>query len=204
LIDNTVRWEGTGAKAKKVVEPPTAEKLKRIHDLLVAVIGFSPERGDQLVVDSLPFETTLNATPPVPESLAPAPAHPDQLRDLLKNKPVVIGAGVAAGLVVLLLGAVVILLRRGKGKVKVTAGAAQVSAPAAGAPDINKQIEAQMAERENLKKQQEHEALSALKLAPVTTKKAEVLVKHIAEQSKKDASGLASAVRSWIEDPKKR
>jgi flagellar M-ring protein FliF len=205
LIDNTVRWEGTGAKAKKVVEPPTAEKLKRIHDLLVAVIGFSQERGDQLVVDSLPFETTLNATPPVPESLAPAPAHPDQLRDLLKNKPVMIGAGVAAGLVVLLLGVVVILLRRGQGKVKVTAGAAQVSAPApAPAPDINKQIEAQMAERENLKKQQENEALSALKLAPVTTKKAEVLVKHISEQSKKDSSGLASAVRTWIGDPKKR
>lgn len=204
LIDNSVRWEGTGAKAKKVVEPPTAEKLKRIHDLLVAVIGFSQERGDQLVVDSLPFESTTNATQPVAESPAPAPAHPDTLGDLLKNKPVVIGAAVAAGLVVLLLGVVVILLRRGKGKVNLSTGQAQVSGAAAPALDISKQIEAQMAERENLKKQQENEALNALKASPVTTKKAEVLVKHIAEQSKKDASGLASAVRSWIGDPKKQ
>jgi flagellar M-ring protein FliF len=205
LIDNTVRWEGAGPKAKKVVEPLPAEKLKRIHDLLVAVIGFSQERGDQLVVDSLPFESTLNASPPAPEVARPAPARPDPFRDLLKNQPVMIGAAVAAGLVVLLLGVVVILLRRGKGAAKVKDGPVQVAAPAAAStPDINKQIEAQISEREIIKKQQEHDALSALKLSPVTTKKAEVLVKHISEQSKKDASGLASAVRSWIADPKKR
>ncbi len=206
LIDNTVHWEGSGAKAKKVVSPPSADTLKRIHDLLVAVIGFSAERGDQLVVDSLPFESTLNATPPVAEILA-APPQPDQLRDLLKNKPVLIGAGAVGGLVLLLLAAVVLLLRRGKGKggAKVNAGPAEVGAgaPPAG-PDINKQIEAQMAERENLKRQQELEALSALKLPPVTTKKTEVLTKHIAEQSKKDAAGFASVVRSWIADPNRR
>jgi len=202
LIDHTVRWEGLGPKAKKVVEPPSADKLKRIHDLVVAVIGFSPERGDQLVVDSLPFESTLTATPPVPENLNPAPAHPDQMLDLLKNRTVLIAAAAGGGLVLLLLVAVIVLVRKKKGGARVDTGPAQVTA--GGAPagqDINKKIQEQMAERENQKRQQELEALSALKLAPVTTKKTEVLTKHIAEQSKKDAAGFAAVVRSWIAEP---
>ena len=208
LIDNTVRWEGSGAKAKKVVEAPSAEKLKHIHDLLVAVIGFSQERGDQLVVDSLPFESTLNATAPVPETLSSTPPHPDTLRDLMKNKTLLIAAGAAGGLVLLLLLVVVVLLKKGKAgaKAKLDPGASQVAGgeTSDAAPDIRKQLENQMAERENLKLQQEREALSALKLPPVTTKKTEVLTKHIVEQSKKDAAGFAAVVRSWITDPNKR
>jgi flagellar M-ring protein FliF len=205
LIDNAVRWEGSGPKAKKIVEPPSPEKLKHIHDLLVAVIGFSPERGDQLVVDSLPFEATLNAVPPVPESASPAPTHPDPLRDLLKNKTMLIAAGSGAGVILLLLISVIVLLRKRPDGSKIAPGAPQVGAPATPPPaDINKQIANQMAEHEALKHQQELEALSALKLKPVSTKKTEVLTKHIIEQSKKDAAGFASVVRSWITDPNKR
>lgn len=203
LVDNTVRWEGTGPKAKKVVEPPSADKLKRIHDLLVAVIGFSAERGDQLVVDSLPFESTLNATPPGLETINVAPPHSDQWNELLKNKTVLIAAGAGAALILLLMAAVAWLMRKKKGADKVDAGAPQVARGAGGPPasDINNQIEAQMAERESLKRQQEMETLSALKLPPVTTKKTEVLTKHITDQSKKDAAGFASVVRSWISEP---
>ncbi len=60
LVDSDVRYEGTGAKAKRVVEAPSADKLKAIHDLVAGVIGLSTERGDQLVVETLPFESTLN------------------------------------------------------------------------------------------------------------------------------------------------
>jgi len=60
LLDQQVRWEGAGAKLKRIVEPLSPEKLKTIHDLVAGVIGFSADRGDQLVVESLPFEATLN------------------------------------------------------------------------------------------------------------------------------------------------
>ena len=66
LLDSVVRYEGTGAKAKRIVEAPSADTLKAIHDLVAGVIGLSPERGDQLVVETLPFESTLN-----PEQLPP-------------------------------------------------------------------------------------------------------------------------------------
>src|SRR5436190_6598981 len=36
LLDQKVRWEGTGAKAKRILDPPTPEKIKTIHDLVAA------------------------------------------------------------------------------------------------------------------------------------------------------------------------
>ena len=108
LVDSDVRWEGTGDKAKRIVQPPTPEKLKSIHDLVAGVIGFSAERGDQLVVESLPFESTVN---PEPVSLAPkaAPVVPaSPLDQLLKNKYVMIGGGVG---VLVLLGLVIVAIK---------------------------------------------------------------------------------------------
>ncbi len=65
LIDHEAHWEGTGANAKRVLVPPSPERLKVIHDLVAATAGFSAERGDQLIVESLPFESTLNLDPPL-------------------------------------------------------------------------------------------------------------------------------------------
>src|SRR5579871_1359023 len=66
IVDHSVRWEGSGAKAKRIVEAPSAEKLKSIHDLVAGVVGFNAQRGDQLIVESLPFDSTLNPEPVEP------------------------------------------------------------------------------------------------------------------------------------------
>lgn len=64
LVDQAVRWEGDGAAKHRVLIPPTPETLKTIRDLVAGVTGLSTERGDQLVVETLPFESSLNAEPP--------------------------------------------------------------------------------------------------------------------------------------------
>ncbi len=64
LVDQTVQWEGEGAAKKKLLVPPTPETLKTIRDLVAGVTGFNQERGDQLIVESLPFESSVNAQPP--------------------------------------------------------------------------------------------------------------------------------------------
>ena len=203
IVDHSVRWEGAGAKARKIVEPPSPEKLKSIHDLVAGVIGFNQERGDQLIVESLPFESTINAQPveqlPASPPAVPRPGWPGSFQELLRNKTLLIGAG--GGLVVLILLSVVVVKMLGKGgnaPRAVTAPA--LSGVASPAPDVNRTIEAQLAERAALKQQQELEALNALKLPPVTTKKTEVLTKHVAEQAKKDATGAAQVVRTWMTD----
>ena len=200
LIDSDVRWEGTGDKAKRIVQPPTPEKLKTIHDLVAGVIGFSAERGDQLVVESLPFESTLN---PEPVAIAPrpGPAVPaSPLAELLKNKYVLIGAGVG---VLMLLGFVIFAMRsaRSRGRRAVDMNVQLPPGSSEGHVDLGKQIEATLAEQAALRQKQETEALNALKLPPVT-KKAEVLTKHIGEQAKKDTTSMAHVLRAWMNEAK--
>ena len=51
LIDHKVRWEaaqGKGAWPKKIVDPPTTDEMKVIHDVVAAAAGFNGTRGDQL------------------------------------------------------------------------------------------------------------------------------------------------------------
>jgi len=102
LIDQEVHFEGTGAQAKRVLTAPTPERLKVIHDLAAAAVGLNTERGDQIIVESLPFESTVNLEPPgagAPATQTPALSPIEQLK---KNPKMLIG--VAAGAAVILAG----------------------------------------------------------------------------------------------------
>jgi flagellar M-ring protein FliF len=201
LVDSDVRWDGTGDKAKRIVQPPTPEKLKTIHDLVAGVIGFSAERGDQLVVESLPFESTLN---PEPVSITPRPtptAPVSPLDQLLKNKYMMIGAG--TGVLVLLVVVVVAIkfVRFGGSRGRAEMDGQLPTGSGGSAIDLGRQIENTLAEQAALRQKQETDALNALKLPPVT-KKAEVLTKHIAEQAKKDTTPMAHVLRAWMSEAK--
>ncbi|MGI8741735.1 MAG: flagellar basal-body MS-ring/collar protein FliF [Bryobacteraceae bacterium] len=208
LLDNLVRFEGSGPKAKRILEPPAPEKIKSIHDLIAGVIGFSSERGDQLVIESLAFESTLNPSPVVPDLVSGPTADqlPVWLRNALKNK--VLLAAVAGGTLILVFAALGAFLMIGRKKKKLHAVEIQAKieqtkqhATLAAAQDFSKQMEAQLAQQAEMKQRQEIEALNALKLPPVTTKKAEVLAKHITEESKRAPKMIAQVLRSWVGDP---
>ena len=64
LVDQEVTWEKDKNAFKRVLVPPSPEKLKVIRDLVAGITGFTAERGDQLVIETLPFETTLLLEPP--------------------------------------------------------------------------------------------------------------------------------------------
>ena len=76
LVDQDVTWEKDKNGFKRVLVPPPPEKLKVIHDLVAGITGFSPERGDQLVIETLPFENTLLLEPPGGYPVAAAPNRP--------------------------------------------------------------------------------------------------------------------------------
>lgn len=198
LVDSEVRWEGSGDKAKRMVEPPSAARLKTIRDLVAGVIGFSAERGDQLVVESLPFEATLNPEPPATVAPAAPVRQAPWQEQLLKSKYFVVGAGAGLAVLLALLMLIWRLLRR-SGAGEAAQMAPQLGSGDAGGESLSKQIENQLAEQAALRQKQEQEALNALKL-PVVTKKAEVLKKHIGEQAKKDSTSMAHVVRTWMSD----
>ncbi|MBV8071033.1 MAG: flagellar M-ring protein FliF [Acidobacteriaceae bacterium] len=115
LLAQELRWEGRGKQRKQVPVPVSPETLKAIHDIVAGVIGLDPSRGDQLVLESLPFERDLESgnAGPGREETPPQPVPPSW-KELMQDKRVLIGAGSVALLVAA--AAVVLAIRRRKAK----------------------------------------------------------------------------------------
>jgi flagellar M-ring protein FliF len=75
LLDQDLQWQEEGKVRKRLLVPPAPEKVKSIRDLVAGTIGFSESRGDQIIVETLPFEMTLHAEPHDGPS-ADVPARP--------------------------------------------------------------------------------------------------------------------------------
>ncbi|MCX6631136.1 MAG: hypothetical protein NTW28_26290, partial [Candidatus Solibacter sp.] len=214
LVDQDVTWEKDKNSYKRVLVPPPPEKLKVIRDLVAGITGFSPERGDQLVIETLPFETTLLLEPPgAPNAAAPAkpgtPVAGLPLGLTLDKKTLLIGGGALAGL--LLLGIGVSLLRRRNRKTHAPSDAtAPATLPSSGAhsappallapSQLENEMESQLAERDAAQARVDAQTLSSLKLAPVITKKAEVFAKHLREKIGKEPEISAQILRGWIRE----
>ncbi len=203
LVDHSLRWDGS----KRIVEPPSAEKLKVIHDLVAAAAGIDTTRGDQLVVETFPFESTLTAepvtlNPPTPAPPATSVPLPKWLQNLMAKNNLVL-AGIGAGAMAVLIGGLVFMLRRSKSNKRVEVASQAAIEAAAGPPAVSteqlqKRIEGQLAEQQAERNRQEMEALSVLKLPAVKTQKTEVLVKHIGAEAKTEAHSMAQVVRTWM------
>jgi flagellar M-ring protein FliF len=59
LLDHIIKTEN----GRRFAEAPPPERLRAIKDLVSAIVGFQQERGDQIIVEALPFETTRNLAP---------------------------------------------------------------------------------------------------------------------------------------------
>ena len=121
LVDQDVTWEGQGAARHRVLVPPPPEKLKTIRDLVAGVTGFNAERGDQLIVETLPFESTLNTQPPLLPGNPPAPQPGAKLpawqEVLLRYRT--IGGSISVGLIVVFILMRVVIARSRKRKLRI-------------------------------------------------------------------------------------
>jgi len=211
LVDHELSWQKEKGGYQRVLVPPSADKLKVVRDLVTGVTGFNADRGDQITIESLPFETTLLLEPPQPPAPAapPRPAGPFGLP--VDRKTLLVGGGAALALIVL--GFLAASLRRGKepaARQKVALpqelpAAAEGATPAvpalsAAGSSVEQQIESKLAERDALQKKMEAQALNALTVAPVITKTAEVLAKHLREKIKQEPETPAQVLRTWIRE----
>jgi len=209
LLDQELSWRKAANGYQRVLLAPSPEKLKVIHDLVAGITGFSAERGDQIVVESLPFEMTLTAEPPalpVPAKPSTVPSGKPWTWNLQWNRnTILIAAG--AGAALLLLFAVATRFFRRRRRAPAATVAVPTALPAADAatalpasPVTQQAIESQIAERESLQHKLDEQALNTLKLAPVITKAAEVMAKHLREKIKQDPEMSAQILRTWIRE----
>ncbi len=214
LLDQAIRWEGSGSAAKRVLAAPSADTLKVVKEVVSGVIGFQQERGDQVLVESLPFDATL--TSPAPELTGTIRTRQDQrpvggtedLATRLKSLPRIwLVGGICTVLVLLVVVGLVIrtLLKKQGLPQAVHAGGAPALAGGATAAQLPAHVDgafeakamAQLAENRHVQEQAESDALDSLKLIPAT-RKSEVYRKFIVDEAKKDPGKVAQLVRSWL------
>ena len=205
LVDQDVRWEGTGANAKRVLIPPSPERLKVVRDVLAGVVGFQQDRGDQILVETLPFESSAGAPPPEAEKTPAAaprfPALPPWAAQWVDKVPGAVWLGSLAALVLISLTAVFALARkRRKRNQSLPDPSASRSLAASGAPqEVGHKALPANAQSAALVKQQEQEVLANLRL-PQGANKGEVLRKHIGEIAQKDPVATAQLLRTWLNE----
>jgi len=206
LVDQSITWEKYGKGMKKVLVPPTPETMKIIHDVVAGATGFSQDRGDQLVIETLPFESTREIEAPVVPGSVPTPPAPTGLPIEMNRKNLLIGGGAAAGVIVMgFLAAILLRKRRRRSGAasmpgELEAGDTPAGRAALSASHAQNELEAQLAERDALQQKSDAQVLSSLKLAPVITKKAEVLAKHLREKITKEPEVSAQILRTWIRE----
>jgi flagellar M-ring protein FliF len=209
LVDHDLTWAPEKTGFRRVLSPPSAEKLKVLRELVAGITGFNAERGDQLVIESLPFEGTLVLEPPPSPATTPAPDGPSRIAlPAWKLDRRVLWIASAAAIVLLAL-ALIMRFQRRKHRLPANAttqtelppgSPAPVSLPAGPGASPGDQLESQFAERAALEKKLERQALNSLKLAPVITKTAEVLAKHLREKITKEPEVSAQVLRTWIRE----
>ncbi len=198
LIDQEAHWEGTGAAAKRVMVPPSPERMKVIHDLAAAATGLSTERGDQLIVESLPFESTLNLDPPAPQ-VAAAPAKKPTVVEQFKGEPKVVVSAAAIFAAILACAFFVIyrLVKRSAGK------SAQVRAVQS-LPETSGEAAAPATQlaANGVSGQDSWTPSSPVTgaLPDLVHRRNEFLTKHLRDAAQKDAEVCAGVLRGWLRE----
>lgn len=60
LVDGTYKKE----KGKKIYVPRSEDEIKKYKEIVMAAIGYNKERGDQVIVENVPFESAIEEIPP--------------------------------------------------------------------------------------------------------------------------------------------
>jgi flagellar M-ring protein FliF len=198
LVDQSLSWEKDKTGFRRVLTPPSPEKLKVIRDLVAGVTGFNAERGDQLVVETQPFETTLLIEPPAPVGAAPGgPGTPGARKFWPPDRnTLLIGGGALAAVVTLVFGLGIFLRRRKKSAQAELTGPPELPA----SPGAEQPIESRLAQPDALQHQADARALHNLKLAPVITKTAEIMAKHLRDKIAQEPEVSAQVLRTWIRE----
>jgi flagellar M-ring protein FliF len=199
LLDQEVHQEGKGAAAKRTFIPPAQEKIAIIRNLVTNVAGLNTTRGDQITVESLPFDTTMREGLAADEQSAPKPpAAPLTWSTRLMQDHTLQGAA-GGGVAILVLGAW--LLMRKRKSLPVAVEVAPQLAPAE-SHAVQSQALAPRAIGSSLSADEqanlEHDLMESLKIPDKGISKAETLTKFLRQEIKRDPQAATQLLRAWL------
>ena len=192
LLDQGAKWEGQGKQMHRVVTPPDTEKIKAIQTLVSTLVGLNPERGDQLTVEALPFDSTLNME--LPPAQMSEPAKRDNLTGIeaLKQKPMLLWGSAGGAVVVIAL--VIFAMSRGKKKERLQ-DMPEVLPPASTMASL-----AAAAGSQPLGQTGAIAANEGSRLPALMPSRTEVLLNQLQESGRNNPEAWAGVLRGWLSE----
>ena len=197
IIDNVTKTTTSpGGQTQTISEPRNPEEMKKYRDLVAAAIAINPERGDQLIVENISFDTEVEAVE--------APTF------LEKNAPIILTGMRYLIIPVVFLLLYILFLRPVQKTVLANWGqAGERKARTLPRPDrlqtplTVKQLEAQLArsggslDKDSYANTPERELLTS-------PARMDVIRKRVIEQAKQDPETVARLVRVWLSEEKNK
>jgi flagellar M-ring protein FliF len=172
-----------------VFVPAAPERIKAINDLIAGVIGLDTQRGDRLVIESLPFDRTVETIDPEQPGFKETGKPQNPLEPLLKDKRFLIGAPAASALMLLATSLLFVKRRKKKKNVAMQKALQEAAARKRAAEEANELAQAQKAA-----------LIEEMKL-PGVPKKLESLRSQVRETVRKDPQLAAEVIRAWLDEP---
>ena len=182
--------------------------MKVIHDVVAAAAGFNASRGDQLTVETLPFEATLKSEPPP----VPSSGQQSAAGETKATYPTALPGRQARESCCCFWWFGFLQIRsHGRAKAKLMALQKQLAAGSAGSDgrgsgeQLSMDSESSRSACEDAPKRAKRqrklaEVRESFHLPPVLTSKTEILTKQLTEEAQKDPVALAQIIRSWLNE----
>lgn len=195
LLDQEMKWEKKGGDYSRTFVAPLPEKMNVIKSLVTNIAGINVARGDQVTVETLPFDGSIREDRPAtdePAKSAP-PAANDKAPWYLRKDPKLIGGAATGGL--LLIGASIwVAVHRRRRRVDVTETVAALPPPAAGRPLLAPEAPPEPQDDSS----EEQKLIASLKAPMLSATKSEALTKYLRQEIRKDPAAATQLLRTWL------
>jgi len=193
LLDQEMKWEKKGSNYSRTFIAPPPEKITVIKDLVTNIAGINAARGDQVTVETLPFDGSIREDRPPEPGAHSSPSGNDKAPWYLKQDPKIIAGGATGG--VLLIGAVIWFAVRGRRRrVDLTE---TVTALAPAAP---RQLSGEVSTAAEDSVSEEQKLIDSLKAPMLSATKNEALTKYLRQEVRKDPAAATQLLRTWLLD----
>jgi flagellar M-ring protein FliF len=194
LLDQEMKWVKKGSGYTRTFIAPPPEKISVIKNLVTNVAGINAARGDQLTVETMPFDGSIREDrPDEPGAKNGSPAAgQDRAPWYQKLDPKLIAGGAAGSVLIVCVG--IWLALRGRGGRRVEATETMPALP----PPTARQLAAEVPSAALDPVTEEQKLIDSLKAPMLSASKNEALTKYLRQEVKKDPSVATQLLRTWL------
>ncbi len=194
LLDQEMKWVKKGSAYTRTFIAPPPEKISVIKNLVTNVAGINAARGDQLTVDTMPFDGSIREDrPDDPKAQSGSPAAGQKGPWYQTLDPKVIAGGAAGAVLIVCVGIWLALRGRGRGR-RLEATETMPALP----PPSARQLASEAPSLALDPLTEEQKLIDSLKAPMLSATKNEALTKYLRQEVKKDPAVATQLLRTWL------